>query len=327
MAKDKTLLRVKGLVKHFYLNQGFFGGKTVLRAVDNVSFHINRGETLGLVGESGCGKTTLGRTVLRLYEPTAGSIFFNGLDITALTDGELLPLRKRMQLIFQDPYVSLNALMTVGDIIGEPLEIHKMARGKQRRELVMELLHKVGLSPDHINGYPHEFSGGQRQRIGIARALAVNPDFIVCDEPVSALDVSAQAQVVNLLEDLQQELGLAYLFIAHDLSIAGHISNRIGVMYLGRLVELAASDDLYRNPLHPYTRALLSAIPVPDPDAAAQKQRIILKGETPSPIDPPDGCGFRTRCRYVREACGASVPEMVELAPNHRVACHLAGKV
>lgn len=327
MAGEETLLRVSGLVKHFYLNQGFFGGKTVLKAVNNVSFHINRGETLGLAGESGCGKTTLGRTVLRLYEPTAGSIFFNGFNITALSDRELLPLRKRMQLIFQDPHVSLNALMTVGDIIGEPLEMHRIARGKQRRELVMDMLHKVGLSPNHINNYPHQFSGGQRQRIGIARALALNPDFIVCDEPVSALDVSAQAQVVNLLKDLQQEMGLTYLFIAHDLSMAGHICTRIGVMYLGRLVELADSGDFYRHPLHPYTKALLSAVPVPDPDAAALKQRIILKGEVPSPINPPSGCGFRTRCRYALEVCGASVPEMVELAPNHMVACHLAGKV
>lgn len=324
MPGSDVLLQVDGLVKHFDLSQGFFGRRAILQAVDDVSFHIFRGETLGLVGESGCGKTTVGRTVLKLYEPTAGKIVFDGRNITGLSEKAMLPLRKRMQVIFQDPYASLNARMTVGDIVGEPLEIHRIARGKERRELVMELLQKVGLSPDHINRYPHEFSGGQRQRIGIARALAVSPDFIVCDEPISALDVSIQAQVVNLLEDLQKDMGLTYLFIAHDLSMVKHISNHIGVMYLGKLVELAGSGELYRNPLHPYTRALLSAIPVPDPDAAEEKQRIILKGDVPSPINPPGGCRFRTRCQYARAICGESVPQMVEVGPDHLVACHLA---
>lgn len=323
MAHDNTLLQVNGLVKHFELSQGFFGRKAVLQAVDNVSFHICRGETLGLVGESGCGKTTVGRTVIKLYEPTGGKIIFDGRDITGLSEKEMLPLRKRMQIIFQDPYASLNSRMTIGDIISEPLEIHRLARGKQRREMVAELMRKVGLSPDHLNRYPHEFSGGQRQRIGIARALAVNPDFIVCDEPISALDVSIQAQVVNLLEDLQREMGLTYLFIAHDLSMVKHISNRIGVMYLGKLVELADSSELYSNPLHPYTRALLSAIPVPDPDLAEQKNRIILKGDVPSPINPPAGCRFSTRCPEVMSICRETSPPEVQARPGHMVACHL----
>jgi len=323
MGKDHILLKIEGLVKHFELNQGFFGRKAIVQAVDDVSFHICRGETLGLVGESGCGKTTVGRTVIKLYEPTAGKIVFDGQDITGLKEKEMLALRKRMQIIFQDPYTSLNARMTVGDIVSEPLDIHGLARGPRLREQAMELLQKVGMSPDHINRYPHEFSGGQRQRIGIARALAVNPDFIVCDEPISALDVSIQAQVVNLLEDLQHEMGLTYLFIAHDLSMVKHISNRIGVMYLGKLVELAESSELYKRPLHPYTRALLSAIPVPDPDVAEQKQRVILKGDVPSPINPPAGCRFRTRCQYARDICSQSNPEMAQVGAQHMVACHL----
>lgn len=294
-----------------------------MRAVDNVSFHVRRGETLGLVGESGCGKTTVGRTIIKLYEPTAGNIVFDGQDITNLKEKEMNTLRRRMQIIFQSPYASLNARMTVGDIISEPLEIHRLARGQNLRKQTAELLQKVGLSPDHINRYPHEFSGGQRQRIGIARALAVNPEFIVCDEPVSALDVSIQAQVINLLEDLQQELGLTYLFIAHDLSMVKHISSRIAVMYLGKLVEIAGSSELYQKPLHPYTRALLSALPVPDPDAPEQEQRIVLKGDAPSPINPPVGCRFWSRCQYAVDICKRANPEMIRVGLEHMVACHL----
>ncbi len=302
---------MEGLVKHFELTGGFWGRRAVVRAVDGVSFHIRRGETLGLVGESGCGKTTTGRTIIKLYEPTAGSIIFDGRDITNLKEKEMLPLRKKMQIIFQDPYASLNARLTVGDIISEPLEIHRLARGQKKRERTAELLRKVGLSPDHINRYPHEFSGGQRQRIGIARALAVNPDFIVCDEPISALDVSIQAQVVNLLEDLQQEMGLTYLFIAHNLPMVKHISNRIGVMYLGKLVEIAESGELFRKPTHPYTRALLSAGAAPGTDPA------------PGSINPPDGCRFRTRCPNALDICSRSEPELMRVGRDHLAACHL----
>ncbi len=323
-----SLLQVNSLKKYFHISRGFFGGeKTVLKAVDDVSFHINRGETLGLVGESGCGKSTIGRTIIKLYEATAGSIVFDGQDITHLSQREMLPYRKRMQMIFQDPYASLNSRMTVGDIIGEPLDIHNIARGQERKEIIQELLRKVGLNSEHANRYPHEFSGGQRQRIGIARALAVQPEFIICDEPISALDVSIQAQVVNLLEDLQNDLGLTYLFIAHDLSMVKHISNRVGVMYLGRLVELTTSQGLYKRPLHPYTKALLSAIPVPDPKRADSKERIILEGDVPSPINPPSGCRFRTRCRYVQAVCSEAVPELQEIESGHWVACHLVHKI
>ncbi|HHW61501.1 MAG TPA: ATP-binding cassette domain-containing protein [Syntrophomonadaceae bacterium] len=321
-----NLVKVANLKKHFLTDSGKRGGKQqMLKAVDDISFNVFKGETLGLVGESGCGKTTLGRTVIRLYEPSNGQIFFDGIDISHLSEKELRPLRRRMQMIFQDPYASLNARMTVGDIIGEPLDIHQLARGKQRRERIEELLTRVGLDSEHINRYPHEFSGGQRQRIGIARALAVNPEFVVCDEPISALDVSIQAQVINLLEELQQELGLTYLFIAHDLAMVRHISHRVGVMYLGQLVEIAASEELYRNPVHPYTQLLLSAIPIPDPDAAG-KADTIPAGEIPSPVDPPSGCRFRTRCRYARDICSEISPPLVDFAPGHQVACHRAGE-
>ena len=321
-----NLVKVANLKKHFLTDSGKRGGKQqMLKAVDDISFNVFKGETLGLVGESGCGKTTLGRTVIRLYEPSNGQIFFDGIDISHLSEKELRPLRRRMQMIFQDPYASLNARMTVGDIIGEPLDIHQLARGKQRRERIEELLTRVGLDSEHINRYPHEFSGGQRQRIGIARALAVNPELVVCDEPISALDVSIQAQVINLLEELQQELGLTYLFIAHDLAMVRHISHRVGVMYLGQLVEIAASEELYRNPVHPYTQLLLSAIPIPDPDAAG-KADTIPAGEIPSPVDPPSGCRFRTRCRYARDICSEISPPLVDFAPGHQVACHRAGE-
>lgn len=327
MADQKKLLQVNNLKKYFVSSSGFFGNTTKhLKAVDDVSFFINKGETFGLVGESGCGKSTVGRTLLRLYKPTAGEILFDGVNIANLKESELLPYRKKIQMIFQDPYASLNPRMTVKDIIGEPLDIHNIARGDDKETIIMDLLDRVGMNKDHASRYPHEFSGGQRQRIGIARALAVNPEFIICDEPISALDVSIQAQVVNMLEDLQDELGLTYLFIAHDLSMVRHISDRVGVMYLGNLVEVASSAELYANPQHPYTQALLSSIPVPDPSFSRNNKRIKLEGEVPSPINPPSGCKFRTRCRYAMDICKEASPELKDIGSNHFVACHLMDK-
>ncbi|OPJ56542.1 ABC transporter ATP-binding protein [Clostridium oryzae] len=322
--EDKILLEVKNLKKYYPVKKGFFNNKvSYVKAVDDVSFYIKKGETLGLVGESGCGKTTCGRTTLKLYEPTDGEIIFDGKNIEKLSEKEMLPYRKKMQIIFQDPYASLDSRMTVGDIIGESMDIHRLASGKERKEKIQYLLDTVGLNREHINRYPHEFSGGQRQRIGIARALAVEPEFIVCDEPISALDVSIQAQIVNMLEDFQENLNLTYLFIAHDLSMVKHISNRIGVMYLGNMVEVGESNELYSKPLHPYTQALLSAIPIPDPDESATKSRIVLNGDVPSPIDPPEGCRFSGRCKYAKDICRQVTPKLKEMAPDHSVACHL----
>ncbi len=311
-----ALLDVRNLVMHFRV-----GGGQVARAVDGVSFSIAKGETLGLVGESGCGKTTVGRSIIRLYDPTAGSIVFDGTDLAHLSQREMLPFRRRMQMIFQDPYASLNPRMTVGDIVMEPMTIHSLHAPKERSDRARELLRVVGLNSEHANRYPHEFSGGQRQRIGIARSLAASPEFIVCDEPISALDVSIQAQIVNTLEDLQKEFGLTYLFIAHDLSMVKHISDRIAVMYLGTMVEIAESNELYSRPLHPYTEALLSAIPVPDPDRADARKRIPLEGEIPNPINPPSGCKFHTRCRYAEPRCREVVPGLTDRGNGHFCAC------
>ncbi|PWH14243.1 MAG: peptide ABC transporter substrate-binding protein [Anaerolineae bacterium] len=326
---DAALLSVRNLVKHFPIKRGIIFQKEIgaVHAVDGVTFDVHRGETLGLVGESGCGKSTTGRTILQLYRPTSGQVLFDGIDLVTLKGNELRKMRRRMQMIFQDPYASLNPRMTVGEIIGEPLLIHGVARGKAIQERVEQLLELVGLNPAFSNRYPHEFSGGQRQRIGVARALALQPDLIVCDEPISALDVSIQAQVVNLLEDLQQQFGLTYLFIAHDLSMVRHISNRIAVMYLGVLVELADRTELYSNPLHPYTQALLSAVPIPDPFVEERRRRIILEGDVPSPVNPPSGCRFRTRCKYAKERCSEEKPEWREFQPGHFVACHFAGEL
>lgn len=323
-AGEKPLIEVKGLAKHFPVRQaGLLSRPRMLRAVDGVDFFIARGETLGLVGESGCGKSTTGRLLVRLYEPTAGQIRFDGVDVAGLAEREFLPYRRRMQMIFQDPYASLNPRMTVGDIVGEALDIHGLARGKGRLERVHELLGRVGLNPDHAMRYPHEFSGGQRQRIGIARALAVDPEFVVCDEPISALDVSIQAQVVNMLEDLREQFGLTYLFIAHDLSMVRHLADRVGVMYLGRIVEMAPKEELYAHPQHPYTQALLSAIPVIG--GWGRGSRIVLEGDVPSPLDPPSGCLFRTRCRYAEARCAEETPVLTEIAPCHWAACRRFG--
>ena len=317
----ETLLEVTNLKKYFPIKGGVFS-RTVgfVYAVDDVSFTVDKGETLGLVGESGCGKSTTGRSILRLIEPTDGKVTFEGQDVTALDKNAMRALRREMQIIFQDPYASLNPRMTVGSIIGEPLEIHKIARGSEKTERVASLLQKVGLRAEDMRKYPHEFSGGQRQRIGIARALALNPKLIVCDEPVSALDVSIQAQVINLLGDLQEEFGLSYLFIAHNLNVVEHISNRVAVMYLGQIVELASDTDLYNDAQHPYTEALLSAVPIPDP--TVQKKRIILQGDVPSPIDPPSGCHFHTRCMYKEKICEEEAPEFKHIGGGHWVSCH-----
>ncbi|HOK32119.1 MAG TPA: dipeptide ABC transporter ATP-binding protein [Limnochordia bacterium] len=323
VGQNEVLLEVRNLVKHFPIRQGIIFSKQVgaVQAVDDISFTVRKGETLGLVGESGCGKTTTGRLILRLIEPTSGDIIFDGKNIPQLPKDEMRELRKEMQIIFQDPYGSLNPRMTVGDIIGEPLHIHKLARGAEREKRVRELLEVVGLSAFHARRFPHEFSGGQRQRIGIARALAVRPRLIICDEPVSALDVSIQAQVINLLQDLQREFDLTYIFIAHDLAVVKHISDRVAVMYLGKIVELTDKNELYRNPKHPYTQALLSAIPEADP--TIKKERILLKGDVPSPINPPKGCRFHTRCPKVMDICKVEEPKFVDSGNGHFVACHL----
>jgi oligopeptide transport system ATP-binding protein len=325
MTENETLIRVDKLTKYFPITRGILIQREVgaVQAVDNVSFDIRRGETLGLVGESGCGKSTTGRTILQLYRPTSGEVFYNDTNLTELKGEGLRRMRRNMQMIFQDPYASLNPRLTIGNIIAEPLEVHNIGNGKERREKVQDLLKLVGLSPHFINRYPHEFSGGQRQRIGVARALALQPKFIVCDEPISALDVSIQAQVVNLLEELQQTFGLTYLFIAHDLSMVRHISDRTAVMYLGKIVELATRDELYSHPLHPYTQALLSAVPIPNPAKEARRQRIILEGDVPSPVNPPSGCRFHNRCPLAVDICREVDPEWREVAPDHWVACHL----
>ncbi len=322
---QEPLLDVRNLVMHFPLTQGIIFQKKVgaVQAVDGISLTVNRGETLGLVGESGCGKSTTGRAILQLYKPTAGEVIFDGKDLTKLDGGEMRKMRRHLQMIFQDPYASLNPRMTVGSIVSEPMQIHNLVPKNQRNQRVQELLQTVGLNPYFANRYPHEFSGGQRQRIGIARALAANPDFIVCDEPVSALDVSIQAQIVNLLEDLQNEFGLTYLFIAHDLSVVRHISDRVAVMYLGKIVELADRNALYEDPLHPYTKALLSAVPIPDPVIERGRERIILTGDVPSPINPPSGCHFHTRCPYVMDVCKQIDPILADQGDRHFVACHL----
>jgi len=322
-SSDSVLLDVRDLKMYFPVTAGIIFQRKVadVKAVDGISFAIRRGETLGLVGESGCGKSTTGRAILQLYRPTAGQVLFDGRDLCGMKGKELRLFRRRMQMIFQDPYASLNPRMSIGSIIGEPLAIHKLASGKRRRERIQELMRIVGLNPYYANRYPHEFSGGQRQRIGVARALAVEPDFIVCDEPVSALDVSIQAQIINLLEDLQERFGLTYLFIAHELSVVRHISDRVAVMYLGKLMEMADRLELYENPLHPYTKALLSAVPIPDPQIEATRERIILHGDVPSPMSPPSGCVFHTRCPIAVEECREYVPEWREKSPGHRVAC------
>jgi oligopeptide transport system ATP-binding protein len=324
--KGQTILQVNELKMHFPITRGIIFQRQVgaIKAVDGISFDLYKGETLGLVGESGCGKSTTGRAILQLHRPTEGHVIFEGKELTTTKGEELRKMRRRMQMIFQDPYASLNPRMTVGSIIGEPLEVHSIgATKKERQERVQELLKIVGLNPVFINRYPHEFSGGQRQRIGIARALAVNPAFIVCDEPISALDVSIQAQIINLLEDLQDELGLTYLFIAHDLSVVRHISDRIAVMYLGKIVELADRDELYEKPMHPYTQALLSAVPIPDPEIEGRRQRIILEGDVPSPANPPRGCHFCTRCPKVMDVCREQEPPFKDYGSGHYVACWL----
>ncbi|CAH1204543.1 ATP-binding cassette domain-containing protein [Paenibacillus sp. LjRoot153] len=315
---EQPILQIRNMKKHFNLGNG-----KILKAVDNFSIEIKRGETFGLVGESGCGKSTAGRTIIKLYDATEGEVIFDGEDVHKLTGKKLKEFNRNMQMVFQDPYASLNPRMTVGNIIAEGIDIHGLYKGAKRKERVMELLRAVGLNDEHASRFPHEFSGGQRQRIGIARALAIEPKFIIADEPISALDVSVQAQVVNLFKRLQKEMGLTYLFIAHDLAMVKHISDRIGVMYLGNLVEVTTSDALYAKPLHPYTQSLLSAIPIPDPEVERTRERIILQGDVPSPLNPPSGCPFRTRCPQAMAKCADSMPPSKEVEPNHFVACHL----
>ena len=319
----KPLIEVRNLKMYFPVGSTLLSShRKILKAVDDVSLDLYPGETFGLVGESGCGKTTVGRTLVRLYKPTAGQIIFDGTDIARMDEHTVLPYRKKMQMIFQDPYASLNPRMTVSSIIGEPMRL----QGVKQEEIsarVSELIEQVGLKKDHLNRYPHEFSGGQRQRIGIARALAMHPEFIVCDEPISALDVSIQAQVINMLEELQEQMGITYLFVSHDLSMVRHISHRVGVMYLGQMVELATVEELYSNMQHPYTQALMSAVPLADPDLAAQSRRIVLQGDVPQPIDPPSGCPFRTRCRYAEKRCAETRPELRDIGNGHLLACHV----
>lgn len=325
MNEKKPLIEVNHLKQYFNIQMGMFKSKP-LKAVDDVSFTINKGETLGLVGESGCGKTTVGRTMLHLYKPTAGSVSYNGKEIK--TKADVNEFRKKATMVFQDPYSSLNPRMTVQDIIGEPLDVHNMYENKaERREHILDLMQKVGLNSEHAARYAHEFSGGQRQRIGIARSLAMNPDFIICDEPVSALDVSIQAQVINMFDELQDELGLTYLFIAHDLLVVRHISDRIAVMYLGKMVELADADEIYNRPLHPYSKSLLSAVPVPDPKIVRANKRIVLSGDIPSPLNAPSGCPFHTRCPYATDICSQSMPEFEEIEKGHFIACHRAKEI
>ena len=326
-AGQDKLVEIKALRMWFPIFRGILQKHVAdVKAVDTINFHVYRGETLGLVGESGCGKSTTGRAILQLYRPTGGEVLFEGKDLVKLKDNELRPMRRQMQMIFQDPYASLNPRMTVGSIISEPLEVHNIGNKTERVERVRELLRVVGLNPYFINRYPHEFSGGQRQRIGVARALAVNPSFIVCDEPISALDVSIQAQIINLLEDLQEQFNLTYLFIAHDLSVVRHISDRIAVMYLGKIMEMCDRDELYRNPMHPYSQALLSAVPIPDPVVEEKRQRIILEGDVPTPVNPPKGCHFCTRCPKVMEMCKENEPEFRDYGGEHFVACWLYQK-
>ena len=325
MSNSKPLVEVKNLKEYFNINTGVFTSKP-LKAVDDVSFSIRKGETLGLVGESGCGKTTVGRTLLHLYKPTAGEIWFDGKQIK--TRADILEYRQKTAMVFQDPYSSLNPRMTVSDIIAEPLDVHKMYSSKQeRQERILELMARVGLNSEHANRYAHEFSGGQRQRIGIARSLAMKPEFVVCDEPVSALDVSIQAQVINMFDELQEQMNLTYLFIAHDLLVVRHISDRIAVMYLGKMVELADAKEIYDHPLHPYTKSLMSAVPLPDPVKARENKRIVLSGDIPSPLNAPSGCPFRTRCAYATAACAEAMPEFKEAASGHFVACHNVDKI
>ena len=322
--ENDVLLEIKDLKKYFIKENGLWRRRvTTIKAVDGISFKIRRGETFGLVGESGCGKTTTGRTILRLYDVTEGQIFFEGIDISKMKQSEMKLYRREMQMIFQDPYASLNARMTVGDIVGEPLDVHKIASGEERQHIIYSLLERVGLRKEHANRYPHEFSGGQRQRIGIARALVMKPKLIICDEPISALDASIQAQIVNLLQTLQNEFGLTYLFITHDLSMVKHISDNIAVMYLGKIVEITRAQKIFDTPNHPYTKALISAIPIPDPEVSKKTNRTLLKGEIPTPINPPSGCRFRTRCNYEMTICSEIEPVLREISPSHFSACHL----